>query len=63
MNEKNMVEEAVNAAKRAFELYAVILEMQKKEQETWDLFNQDENLMNAITQVEAFDWDFMQENV
>jgi hypothetical protein len=37
--------------------------MQKKEQETWDLFNQDENLMNAITQVEAFDWDFMQENV
>jgi|AP45_3_1055517.scaffolds.fasta_scaffold17135_2 hypothetical protein len=63
MNEKNMVEEAVNAAKRAFELYAVILEMQKKEQETWDRFNQDENLMNAITQVEAFDWDFMQENV
>jgi hypothetical protein len=63
MNEKNMVEEAVNAAKRAFELYAIILEMQKKEQETWDLFNQDENLMNAITQVEAFDWDFMQENV
>lgn len=63
MNEKNMVEEAVNAAKRAFELYAVILEMQKKEQETWNRFNQDENLMNAITQVEAFDWDFMQENV
>jgi hypothetical protein len=63
MNEKNMVEEAVNAAKRAFELYAIILEMQKKEQETWDRFNQDENLMNAITQVEAFDWDFMQENV
>ena len=63
MNEKNMVEEAVNAAKRALELYAVILEMQKREQETWDRFHQDENLMNAITQVEAFDWDFMQENV
>ncbi|HIF04870.1 MAG TPA: hypothetical protein EYQ80_05635 [Candidatus Poseidoniales archaeon] len=63
MDEKNMMEEAVNAAKRAFELYAAILEMQKKEQETWDRFNQDENLMNSTTEVEAFDWDFMQENV
>ena len=61
-DEKKQIEEMVNAAKRAFELYAAYLEQMREAQDAEDAFEHDEELMRSTEDAVYFEYGWACEN-